>query len=153
MSMQQQVMGSAACGALQVPWRKSDMKIFRRKKPVTLKRPWSNPWTLRVATQHLQTQRRSGQRLLGCSKPRPLMKGSGEAVSSSQKKPQRNPAQLRIDSHGPAPDRIHFQDGKKHMPAYQNKTQKPFQLFSCISMETRRQSRWKDFSFLINPPC
>lgn len=39
------------------------------------------------------------------------------------------------------------------MPAYQNKIQKPFQFFSCISMETRRLSRWKDFSFLINPPC
>lgn len=82
-----------------------------------------------------------------------LIKHSGETLSSSQKRALRNPVQLSIDSHGPVPDRINFQDGKKHMPAYQNKTQKPFQLFSCISMETRGLSQWKDFSFLINPPC
>lgn len=77
----------------------------------------------------------------------------GKQSTTFRRKLWRNTDQLNIDSHGSVTDRINFQDGKKHMPAYQNKIQKPFQSSGCISMETRRLSRQKDFSFLINPPC
>lgn len=89
------------CGLLMPSQRKPDLKIFERQKPITPKRPLTNP---KPSGQPHKTSR-LGDHQNSCSaapKIRSLIRHSGETVNYFiLKESSGERAQLSIDSHSP----------------------------------------------------
>lgn len=88
------------CGLLQPPQRKPGLKIFKRQKPITLKRTWTNP---KLSGQPHNTSRLGDHQSSSCSAPKSghLSGTAGRQSTTFKRKLWRNRAQLSIDSHSP----------------------------------------------------
>jgi len=78
------------CGSFWAPWRKYDLKTFRKEEPISCKRPRSNPGLSGQPRNTFKCKDYQSSSCSAASKPGHLLGTAGKTVSSSSKRALRN---------------------------------------------------------------
>lgn len=78
------------CGSFWAPWRKCDLKTFRKEEPISCKRPRSNPGLSGQPRNTFKCKDYQSSSCSAASKPGHLLGTAGKTVSSSSKRALRN---------------------------------------------------------------